>query len=99
MIRRPPRSTLFPYTTLFRSEHARGLVHASAHRRQVARVARREKGVAPDGDDDRTHGLDRGSLDSSRATYAFRARVFIEPAATRGDGLPCPLGEVPEDPV
>src|SRR5256885_8458658 len=26
MIRRPPRSTLFPYTTLFRS-HERGLVH------------------------------------------------------------------------
>src|SRR3989442_9519934 len=24
MIRRPPRSTLFPYTTLFRSEHVRG---------------------------------------------------------------------------
>src|SRR5688572_31863344 len=24
MIRRPPRSTLFPYTTLFRSEWARG---------------------------------------------------------------------------
>src|SRR2546430_3161055 len=24
MIRRPPRSTLFPYTTLFRSERARG---------------------------------------------------------------------------
>src|SRR2546430_12881452 len=24
MIRRPPRSTLFPYTTLFRSESARG---------------------------------------------------------------------------
>src|SRR2546426_5927851 len=24
MIRRPPRSTLFPYTTLFRSPHARG---------------------------------------------------------------------------
>src|SRR3712207_6982278 len=23
MIRRPPRSTLFPYTTLFRSEHSR----------------------------------------------------------------------------
>src|SRR2546430_3241110 len=26
MIRRPPRSTLFPYTTLFRSEHDRDLV-------------------------------------------------------------------------
>src|SRR3712207_7354339 len=25
MIRRPPRSTLFPYTTLFRSEHLRRL--------------------------------------------------------------------------
>src|SRR3712207_6992359 len=26
MIRRPPRSTLFPYTTLFRSHHAPGAV-------------------------------------------------------------------------
>src|SRR2546422_3373557 len=25
MIRRPPRSTLFPYTTLFRSQHVYGL--------------------------------------------------------------------------
>src|SRR2546427_3320124 len=31
MIRRPPRSTLFPYTTLFRS-HRRG-IHADAKRR------------------------------------------------------------------
>src|SRR2546427_2768663 len=36
MIRRPPRSTLFPYTTLFRSlrellrDHARGEVRAAA---------------------------------------------------------------------
>src|SRR2546427_7659589 len=29
MIRRPPRSTLFPYTTLFRSQRGRG-VHAPA---------------------------------------------------------------------
>src|SRR2546430_13290132 len=28
MIRRPPRSTLFPYTTLFRSHLAPGLEHA-----------------------------------------------------------------------
>src|SRR3712207_8013789 len=26
MIRRPPRSTLFPYTTLFRSDRCRGMV-------------------------------------------------------------------------
>src|SRR5256885_10483630 len=29
MIRRPPRSTLFPYTTLFRSRRARRLLRAS----------------------------------------------------------------------
>src|SRR2546426_4343605 len=32
MIRRPPRSTLFPYTTLFRSHR-----HRSAHRRSSLR--------------------------------------------------------------
>src|SRR2546422_7408017 len=30
MIRRPPRSTLFPYTTLFRSPHGEGRVDAGA---------------------------------------------------------------------
>src|SRR5256885_9400453 len=38
MIRRPPRSTLFPYTTLFRSqlvERRRGRVGAHAHQRAV----------------------------------------------------------------
>src|SRR3712207_8640755 len=46
MIRRPPRSTLFPYTTLFRSARAAahraavvGLAQAVAHR-QLAPVAR-----------------------------------------------------------
>src|SRR5256885_13132747 len=34
MIRRPPRSTLFPYTTLFRSEQARAFLR----RRAVADV-------------------------------------------------------------
>src|SRR2546426_8742776 len=33
MIRRPPRSTLFPYTTLFRSLHA-------AHREQLVKEGR-----------------------------------------------------------
>src|SRR2546423_12633004 len=31
MIRRPPRSTLFPYTTLFRSLHRRGAFRPAAH--------------------------------------------------------------------
>src|SRR3712207_7074699 len=35
MIRRPPRSTLFPYTTLFRSEMLRGWPPEPAWRRKV----------------------------------------------------------------
>src|SRR5216684_5031366 len=36
MIRRPPRSTLFPYTTLFRSRR-HGSTHASSRTRRPAR--------------------------------------------------------------
>src|SRR5260370_9153425 len=43
MIRRPPRSTLFPYTTLFRSEcrNARLRADAGAHRTELRRAAER----------------------------------------------------------
>src|SRR5688572_32553808 len=43
MIRRPPRSTLFPYTTLFRSPDARGFerVDRSAQRQNDLRRHRR----------------------------------------------------------
>src|SRR3712207_7648180 len=36
MIRRPPKSTLFPYTTLFRSERERAGVHRHVAAGQVA---------------------------------------------------------------
>src|SRR2546430_12072347 len=35
MIRRPPRSTLFPYTTLFRSRHADEQHGRADHRREI----------------------------------------------------------------
>src|SRR2546430_12933281 len=35
MIRRPPRSTLFPYTTLFRSQQAHALVEVSLRERHA----------------------------------------------------------------
>src|SRR5436305_2643081 len=35
MIRRPPKSTLFPYTTLFRSSNAAGRSTDVAHRQHV----------------------------------------------------------------
>src|SRR2546430_7978639 len=46
MIRRPPRSTLFPYTTLFRSHPAAGgvrNVHGSQRRRHRRRLFRRSE--------------------------------------------------------
>src|SRR3712207_6998037 len=80
MIRRPPRSTLFPYTTLFRS----GQVHV--HDRDAGRLGRRHlRGqrrrvdAADQGDavvaavDGLVHALDRKStrLNSSHANISY----------------------------
>src|SRR5258708_29390484 len=42
MIRRPPRSTLFPYTTLFRSQRRRGAFARHAGERQIVPLLRGE---------------------------------------------------------
>src|SRR5256885_12110469 len=50
MIRRPPRSTLFPYTTLFRSEHAghwQTRVTEPGVQRAAKRPAQRHSSVGP----------------------------------------------------
>src|SRR5256885_11517865 len=44
MIRRPPRSTLFPYTTLFRSLSRRGARFRSLCRGRVLRPSHRGRG-------------------------------------------------------
>src|SRR5688572_30943659 len=44
MIRRPPRSTLFPYTTLFRST-VPSLPHSLADKERVSSLARPERGA------------------------------------------------------
>src|SRR5437870_8356315 len=44
MIRRPPRSTLFPYTTLFRS---RSFVNVYVNDRDIRQLAQRETPVRP----------------------------------------------------
>src|SRR5206468_8812421 len=46
MIRRPPTSTLFPYTTLFRSEAAKQLVYHAAWLKQTGRPFKREAAMA-----------------------------------------------------
>src|SRR3712207_7561378 len=70
MIRRPPRSTLFPYTTLFRSQ----LVQVQVAERRVAKVV----GIDVDeqqvlGLELRVHPLDRKStrLNSSHANISY----------------------------
>src|SRR3712207_8221592 len=49
MIRRPPRSTLFPYTTLFRSARLERIVTGGRNPRQPAALHRNEDEVMPQG--------------------------------------------------
>src|SRR2546430_5527636 len=68
MIRRPPRSTLFPYTTLFRSRHAR-----PSRRQQRAEAA---------GHDARADA--RGGVDQALARepgLEFRRRAALQEIA------------------
>src|SRR3712207_7803848 len=61
MIRRPPRSTLFPYTTLFRSHVA---ARDAEHERLVALDQREEHGLVPGAErlDDRGVVLEDGDV-------------------------------------
>src|SRR3712207_7119624 len=72
MIRRPPRSTLFPYTTLFRSLVAVG--QAVGRDDQVVRPCRLGKGVALQPPRAVMHQQDRKStrLNSSHAYLVCR---------------------------
>src|SRR3712207_7977983 len=88
MIRRPPRSTLFPYTTLFRSRFAGNLVAAllPAPFSQLVREELREDGerllpVRRQGRVDRRLGMD-GDRKSTRSELQSRqylvCRLLLE---------------------
>src|SRR3712207_6931548 len=68
MIRRPPRSTLFPYTTLFRSAHASAAAGAAA--------AARRSAICEDGGASRRDAIRRGTMPSrtSRKKTPEKAR-------------------------
>src|SRR3712207_8877341 len=66
MIRRPPRSTLFPYTTLFRSEEAHGEA-----KRALADIRDLVQGIHP------AVLSDRG-LDAAISALADRCPVPVE---------------------
>src|SRR2546427_7026705 len=65
MIRRPPRSTLFPYTTLFRSAIALG-----SHQRQP-HIVLRQRGRACTGVDDVVQDRKSTRLNSSHSQISY----------------------------
>src|SRR5437870_10742303 len=71
MIRRPPRSTLFPYTTLFRSHVAVGIDVVGKHRDDRRRVFRRRHVVF-----DRRRRKDRKSTRLNSSHVAISYAVF-----------------------
>src|SRR3712207_7571168 len=67
MIRRPPRSTLFPYTTLFRSGgDGRAGAGGTIRRRQPARGVRRRAALSAAAHCRRLDGLRAGDRKSTR---------------------------------
>src|SRR3712207_7226271 len=76
MIRRPPRSTLFPYTTLFRSYHGASGAEATTDRsglRAARRAAPREAGDAGR----RADGGCRGGARSEEHTSELQSRQYL----------------------
>src|SRR2546430_12718532 len=70
MIRRPPRSTLFPYTTLFRSAASVEQLEPRNHEVLIERERARD---APAAHDLERHGVDRKStrLNSSHSQISY----------------------------
>src|SRR2546422_1840233 len=69
MIRRPPRSTLFPYTTLFRSHEAQDVGEqgrSNRRERSEVRAVRRLQLQNHDRDDDSDHAVAERDRKSTR---------------------------------
>src|SRR3712207_7531425 len=73
MIRRPPRSTLFPYTTLFRSPSTRSRPRRGGRRRALPRRRGTPLAAQRPDDPDGVAGGDRKStrLNSSHANISY----------------------------
>src|SRR2546427_13058241 len=90
MIRRPPRSTLFPYTTLFRSPMIGDPSHGTGRRDKVPPMARAAVAAGADGllievHNDPDHALSDGaqSLDPSTFTQLMAELRIIDRKSTR----------------
>src|SRR3712207_8789827 len=86
MIRRPPRSTLFPYTTLFRSFERVGRAHgevvgerAARHLPVKAPAARLRRGdAAEDGEDRKSTRLNSSHANISYAVFCLKKKTNKE---------------------
>src|SRR3712207_7185986 len=85
MIRRPPRSTLFPYTTLFRSQALRMPGHVSGRAARVVDPARARDAARggvethPRDDHEDVSGVrvDRDPLRSEEHTSELQSRQYL----------------------
>src|SRR3712207_9370368 len=104
MIRRPPRSTLFPYTTLFRSHAARGVAAAEHLQQRLLLGAEDERTVGQAGGEQRldAEGVARaerrpgpGVPDDEREHAAQPPDDVLAPVVVaRDDRLGVALGEI-----
>src|SRR5438874_6315195 len=76
MIRRPPRSTLFPYTTLFRSPNAMGEMpdDAPEPRRRFSRVSKGYDQVPSTGGDRKSTRLNSSHVEISYAVFCLKKK-------------------------
>src|SRR2546422_6665594 len=101
MIRRPPRSTLFPYTTLFRSDSgATGKDRDRAPCIAVEREADRPRRIGPQGEVRDIRHLDRKSTRLNTSNGYISCAVFhLENHGGGGAGSRPPGVVVPITPV
>src|SRR2546430_12583938 len=91
MIRRPPRSTLFPYTTLFRS--AAELADILDHHRHPVRVTLAEVAargvVGPPAADRKSTRLNSSHSQISYAVFCLKQKKLSEHDISRSASRPC----------
>src|SRR2546430_10056053 len=74
MIRRPPRSTLFPYTTLFRSAHAEDVLDRRDHIRRVDEAMHRARPVVGRDGDRKSTRLNSSHSQISYAVFCLKKK-------------------------
>src|SRR5256885_13326683 len=86
MIRRPPRSTLFPYTTLFRSHE---LDHRRQHLPESVEGHRQETNAAEARIEEHRLVLDRKSTRLNSSHLVISYAVFCLKKKTKTDAILC----------